>query len=111
MGWVKVHSRCTSQKQSRPTSLAAKAVVFSVGGACYRAYHEADACISSPFPPMFRFFSLWERHDNHKTQGELAVLREANVVGMTTTGVAMHQSLVEALGAKVVVVEEAAEVP
>ncbi|CAM9213606.1 unnamed protein product [Ectocarpus sp. 6 AP-2014] len=56
------------------------------------------------------FFSLWERHDNHKTQGELAVLQEANVVGMTTTGVAMHQSLVEALGATVVVVEEAAEV-
>ncbi|CAM9306840.1 unnamed protein product [Pylaiella littoralis] len=56
------------------------------------------------------FFELKKRHDNHKTQGDLAVLREGNVVGMTTTGVAMHQSLVEALGAAVVVVEEAAEV-
>lgn len=37
------------------------------------------------------------------------MLREANVVGMTTTGVAMHQNLVEALGANIVVVEEAAE--
>ncbi|CAM9306733.1 unnamed protein product [Pylaiella littoralis] len=56
------------------------------------------------------FFELKERYDNHKTQGDLAVLQSANVVGMTTTGVAMHQSLVEALGAVVVVVEEAAEV-
>ncbi|CAM9107878.1 unnamed protein product, partial [Hapterophycus canaliculatus] len=56
------------------------------------------------------FFDLWERHNSHKTQGELAVLQEANVVGMTTTGVAMHQDLVEALGASIVVVEEAAEV-
>lgn len=58
---------------------------------------------------MVRFFDLKQRHDNHKAQGELAVLQEAKVVGMTTTGVAMHQSLVEALGANVVVVEEAAE--
>ncbi|CAM9424245.1 unnamed protein product, partial [Hapterophycus canaliculatus] len=56
------------------------------------------------------FFDLWQRHDSHKTQGELAVLQEADVVGMTTTGVAMHQDLVEALGAAIVVVEEAAEV-
>lgn len=58
---------------------------------------------------VFRFFDLKRRHDGHKAQGELAVLREANVVGMTTTGVAMHQTLVEALGASIVVVEEAAE--
>lgn len=38
------------------------------------------------------------------------MLQEANVVGMTTTGVAMNQSLVEALGARIMVVEEAAEV-
>ncbi|CAM9550665.1 unnamed protein product [Scytosiphon promiscuus] len=56
------------------------------------------------------FFDLWERHNSHKTQGERAVLREAEVVGMTTTGVAMHQDLVESLGAAIVVVEEAAEV-
>lgn len=58
---------------------------------------------------LLRFFDLKQRCDNHKAQGELAVLREANVVGMTTTGVAMHQNLVEALGANIVVVEEAAE--
>lgn len=57
-----------------------------------------------------RFFDLWQRHDSHKTQGERAVLSEAEVVGMTTTGVAMHQDLVESLGAAIVVVEEAAEV-
>ena len=59
---------------------------------------------------MDRFFEAKQRHDNHKTQGELAVLQEAHVVGMTTTGVAMSQTLVEALGARIVVVEEAAEV-
>ena len=59
---------------------------------------------------MDRFFEVKQRHDNHKTQGELAVLQEADVVGMTTTGVVMDQTLVEALGARIVVVEEAAEV-
>lgn len=66
---------------------------------------------SPPFTdPVARLFELKQRHDAHKTQGELAVLQEANVVGMTTTGVAMNQALVEALGARIVVVEEAAEV-
>lgn len=57
-----------------------------------------------------RYFEDKESHDAHKTQGDLVVLREANVVGMTTTGVAMNQALVEALGARIVVIEEAAEV-
>lgn len=38
------------------------------------------------------------------------MLRGADVVGMTTTGVAMNQAIVEALGARIIVVEEAAEV-
>jgi len=38
------------------------------------------------------------------------VLRSARVVGMTTTNAAMNRSLVVGLGAKVVLVEEAAEV-
>lgn len=66
------------------------------------------------FPPSLSlylnsFVELKQRHDAHQTQGDLAVLQEADVVGMTTTGVAMNQALVEALGAKIVVVEEAAE--
>ena len=56
------------------------------------------------------FSDVKERHDNHRTQGDRAVLQEAEVVGMTTTGVAMNQALVEALGARIVIVEEAAEV-
>eukprot|EP00904_Undaria_pinnatifida_P008335 jgi/Undpi1/4631/HiC_scaffold_18.g07985.m1 len=56
------------------------------------------------------FFELKRAHDAHKTQGDLAILREASVVGITTTGVAMNHALVEGLGAKIVVIEEAAEV-
>lgn len=108
VGWVKVHFTCTSQSEAIPLPSQ------------LRPWFSLLTFVTKPakklMPPdlpgsrAFRFFSLWEKHDNHKTQGELAVLQEANVVGMTTTGVAMHQSLVEALGATVVVVEEAAEV-
>lgn len=38
------------------------------------------------------------------------VLRAAKVIGLTTTGVASHQRLIRALGPRVIVVEEAAEV-
>lgn len=57
-----------------------------------------------------RFFELKRDHDAHRTQADLAVLQRANVVGMTTTGVAMNHTLVEGLGARIVVIEEAAEV-
>eukprot|EP00965_Chrysotila_dentata_P083336 2749280-Pleurochrysis_carterae.AAC.1 len=40
----------------------------------------------------------------------LSVLRDAAVVGMTTTGAAKHQALITKLGCKVIVMEEAAEV-
>ncbi|KAG2495159.1 hypothetical protein HYH03_006767 [Edaphochlamys debaryana] len=43
-------------------------------------------------------------------QASLAALRCARVVGMTTSGVARHQSLVAALKPRVVLMEEAAEV-
>lgn len=56
-----------------------------------------------------RYFELKQDHDAHKTQGDLAVLQTANVVGMTTTGVAKNHALVEGLGARIVVIEEAAE--
>ncbi|GMH37812.1 hypothetical protein BSKO_05685 [Bryopsis sp. KO-2023] len=40
----------------------------------------------------------------------LTALRKAKIVGMTTSGVAKHQNLIGALQAKIVIVEEAAEV-
>ena len=38
------------------------------------------------------------------------MLSKASVIGMTTTGAAMNQELIQRLGAKIVIVEEAAEV-
>ncbi|KAH7708252.1 NFX1-type zinc finger-containing protein 1-like protein [Aphelenchoides avenae] len=45
-----------------------------------------------------------------RSLGDLAVLKEAKVVGMTTTGAAMHQAALRALKPRIVIVEEAAEV-
>lgn len=59
---------------------------------------------------LTRFFELKQSHDDHTAQSKIGVLKEANVVGMTTTGVAINVDLVEALGAKIIVIEEAAEV-
>ena len=39
-----------------------------------------------------------------------AILKEARVIGMTTTGAAKHQSVLQTVGCRVIVVEEAAEV-
>lgn len=41
---------------------------------------------------------------------DLRILQGARIVGMTTTGVAKQQQLIQALGPRVIVVEEAAEV-
>lgn len=49
---------------------------------------------------------LQQTHDDVK----LNVLRRARIIGMTTTGVAQNQRLVAALGPRIVIVEEAAEV-
>ena len=40
----------------------------------------------------------------------LTTLKQASVVGLTTTGAAKHQSLIRQLGCRVLVMEEAAEV-
>lgn len=41
---------------------------------------------------------------------DLAILREAQIIGMTTTGAAKYKSLYERLDIEVVVIEEAAEI-
>ena len=43
-------------------------------------------------------------------QEQLTLLREAAVVGLTTTGAAKYQSLVRQMGCRVLLMEEAAEV-
>jgi hypothetical protein len=57
-----------------------------------------------------RYEEAQARLDEAHAEGKLSVLRRARVVGMTTTGVASNQRLVTALGPRVVIVEEAAEV-
>ena len=41
---------------------------------------------------------------------KLAILREKKIIGMTITGAAINSSLIQKLGPKVVLVEEAAEI-
>ncbi|GAQ90342.1 NF-X1 zinc finger and helicase domain protein [Klebsormidium nitens] len=52
------------------------------------------------------------RHELRQTWDltDLRILQGARIVGMTTTGVAKQQQLIQALGPRVIVVEEAAEV-
>ncbi|CAM9147741.1 unnamed protein product [Discosporangium mesarthrocarpum] len=57
-----------------------------------------------------RFNKAKKELDEHRSQADLAVLKGVDILGMTTTGVAMHQDLVKALGVAIVIVEEAAEV-
>ena len=45
-----------------------------------------------------------------KQQQNLHVLKTANVIGMTTTGAAKHNYILEKICPKIVVIEEAAEV-
>jgi hypothetical protein len=57
-----------------------------------------------------RYEAAQQRLDEAHADVKLNVLRSARVVGMTTTGVASNQRLIAALGPRVVIVEEAAEV-
>ncbi|RUS69191.1 hypothetical protein EGW08_023046 [Elysia chlorotica] len=43
-------------------------------------------------------------------QETVSILRNASVIGMTTTGAAKHRSVLQAVGCRIIVVEEAAEV-
>jgi len=57
-----------------------------------------------------QFESLRESLEHFRRKKQLCVLREAQVVGATTTGCAMHQDLIRALRPQIVIVEEAGEV-
>ncbi|XP_038052474.1 NFX1-type zinc finger-containing protein 1-like [Patiria miniata] len=57
-----------------------------------------------------RFEAFSKERETLKAQGDLEVLREANVIGMTTTGAARCRNVLQRLGPRIVVVEEAAEV-
>ncbi|GMH38367.1 hypothetical protein BSKO_06251 [Bryopsis sp. KO-2023] len=59
---------------------------------------------------MARFCDLQRELKSIEEDINRGVLQGAEVVGMTTSGIAMHQQLVTALSPKIVIVEEAAEV-
>ncbi|BFZ12700.1 hypothetical protein BsWGS_15739 [Bradybaena similaris] len=54
--------------------------------------------------------SLQEKKAQVNSEETLSVLRKANVIGMTTSGAARHRAVLQALGCRIIVVEEAAEV-
>ncbi len=51
-----------------------------------------------------------ESRKSIEEEKKLAVLREKKIVGMTITGAAINSSLIQKLGPKIVLVEEAAEI-
>ena len=51
-----------------------------------------------------------ESRKSIEEEKKLAVLREKKVVGMTITGAAINSSLIQKLGPKIILVEEAAEI-
>ncbi|KAK1042871.1 hypothetical protein LTR74_018481 [Friedmanniomyces endolithicus] len=50
------------------------------------------------------------RLDNKRTELDLRVLREANIIGVTTSGLARHLDLLRRINAKVLIYEDAGEV-
>ncbi|KAK3637261.1 hypothetical protein LTR56_013799 [Elasticomyces elasticus] len=54
--------------------------------------------------------TLKERIEAVRTETELRVLREANIIGITTSGLARNLDLIRRTGAKVLICEEAGEV-
>ncbi|KAK0051438.1 NFX1-type zinc finger-containing protein 1 [Biomphalaria pfeifferi] len=57
-----------------------------------------------------QYESLLEKKKELQRMRDISILRQAKVVGMTTTGAAKHRKVLEAVGPRIVVVEEAAEV-
>lgn len=57
-----------------------------------------------------QYEDICKRFTEIKTQGELHALKDAVVIGMTTTGAAKYRTLLEEIKPTIVVVEEAAEV-
>ncbi|XP_059169629.1 NFX1-type zinc finger-containing protein 1-like [Physella acuta] len=56
------------------------------------------------------FENLKMNKDRESKRQTVCLLKEAKVIGMTTTGAAKHRDVLHAVGSKIVVVEEAAEV-
>ncbi|KAK0044972.1 NFX1-type zinc finger-containing protein 1 [Biomphalaria pfeifferi] len=59
---------------------------------------------------VLRFNDLYERKQELNSHETLTLLKSAQVIGMTTTGAAKHRAVLQALGCRIIVVEEAAEV-
>ncbi|XP_053404552.1 NFX1-type zinc finger-containing protein 1-like [Mercenaria mercenaria] len=51
-----------------------------------------------------------ERYQEASAQGDKEIMRQAAVIGMTTSGAARYQSVLRDIGPRIIVVEEAAEV-
>eukprot|EP01012_Entosiphon_sulcatum_P009431 TRINITY_DN152_c0_g1_i6.p1 TRINITY_DN152_c0_g1~~TRINITY_DN152_c0_g1_i6.p1 ORF type:complete len:1294 (+),score=241.51 TRINITY_DN152_c0_g1_i6:1279-5160(+) len=58
---------------------------------------------------VHEFQRIWACLKEHKEQVKLDVLQKANVIGLTTTGCAIHADLIQAVRPSVIIVEEAAE--
>ncbi len=56
------------------------------------------------------YASLVRQWDAHREALEVTVLRQAHVIGMTTTGAAKHRNLLRIIKPPVVLIEEAAEI-
>ncbi|KAH9488057.1 NFX1-type zinc finger-containing protein 1 [Bulinus truncatus] len=59
---------------------------------------------------VINYTELYEKKQQLNTEETLTLLRKAEVIGMTTTGAAKHRAVLQALGCRIIVVEEAAEV-
>ncbi|KAH9488056.1 NFX1-type zinc finger-containing protein 1 [Bulinus truncatus] len=59
---------------------------------------------------VVHYMSLYEKKQELNREETLTLLRKAEVIGMTTTGAAKHRAVLQALGCRIIVVEEAAEV-
>ncbi|XP_055890805.1 NFX1-type zinc finger-containing protein 1-like [Biomphalaria glabrata] len=57
-----------------------------------------------------RYESAYKRKEEASREETLALLKTCKVIGMTTTGAAKHRAVLQALGCRIIVVEEAAEV-
>ncbi|CAL1544822.1 unnamed protein product [Lymnaea stagnalis] len=57
-----------------------------------------------------QYKSAYDRKTEANREETLALLKSAKVIGMTTTGAAKHRAVLQALGCRIIVVEEAAEV-
>lgn len=70
------------------------------------SYAQRCSWQKSLLTPLTLITAVQNLYDDHKR----GILRSARVVGMTTTGAAMHQGLLAGLNSRIALVEEAGEV-